>query len=106
MQLAVCVVLVSVAGHVAVHAHSDVTGGGPPGRVVLDGHPVGDGLQDLVLDLHHLAVGVEHLGVLHQVGGDDLQDQRVGVGVGTGGGGGGAGVRRNTSETQSRKIKI
>lgn len=65
LQLAVCVVLVGVPGHVAVHADSDVTGGYAPCRVVLNGHPVGDGLQDLVLDLDHLAVGVEHLGVLH-----------------------------------------
>ena len=72
LQLAVCVVLISVACHVVVNAHSDVTGGCTPCRVVLDSHPVGDGFKDLVLDLDHLAVGVEYFCVLHQMGGDHL----------------------------------
>lgn len=76
LQLAVCVVLIGVAGHVAVHAHPDVTGGGAPRGVILDGHPVGDGFEDLILDLYHLAVGVEHLGMLHEMGGDHLGGHR------------------------------
>lgn len=74
LQLAVRVVLVSVSRHVAVHAHPDVTGGRAPRRVILDGHPVGDGFKDLILDLYHLAVGVKYLGVLHQMGGDHLDE--------------------------------
>lgn len=76
LQLAVGIVLVRVAGHVVVHAHPDVTGGCAPCRVILDGHPVGDGFKDLILDLYHLAVGVKYLGVLHQMGGDHLDNSR------------------------------
>lgn len=76
LQLAVCIVLVSVASHIAVHAHPDITGGCTPCGVILDGHPVGNGFKDLILDLYHLAIGVKYLGVLHQMGGNNLENRR------------------------------
>lgn len=72
LKLPVSIVLVRVACDIAVHANADVTDGDTAHAVVLNGHPIGDGLQDLILYFDHLTVSVGDLGVLHGVGGDHL----------------------------------
>lgn len=76
LELSVHIVLVAVLGGVGEGADLDLPLGDPAHVVVLDGDPVHERAEDLVLDLLDAAVLVEVFGVGHDGRGDDLRSGR------------------------------
>lgn len=75
LQLPVHVVLVPVLGGVGERPDLDLPLGDSAHVVVLNGDPVHEGPEDLVLNLFDAAVLVEVLGVGHDGRGDDLRGE-------------------------------
>lgn len=73
LQLSVHVVLVAVLGRVGERSNLDLSLGDSAHVVVLNGDPVHQRAEDLVLDLLDAAVLVEVFGVGHHCGRDDLK---------------------------------
>lgn len=73
LQLPVNVVLVAVLGGVGERPDLDLPLGDPAHVVVLNGDPVHQGPEDLILDLLDAAVLVKVFGVSHHRRGDDLR---------------------------------
>lgn len=73
LQLTVHIIFISILGRVGEGADLDLTLCHSAHVVVLDGDPVHQGPEDLILDLLDAAVLVEVLGVSHGRRGDDLR---------------------------------
>lgn len=73
LQLSVNVIIVTVFGCVGERSNLDLPLGDSPHVVVLDGDPVHQRPEDLILDLLDAAVLVKVLGVGHHCCGDDLR---------------------------------
>lgn len=73
LQLSVHVVLISIFSSVCERSDLDLALGDSAHVVVLNGDPVHQRPEDLVLDLLDAAVLVEVLGVCHHCCGDDLR---------------------------------
>lgn len=73
LQLSIHVVLVAVLGRVGERSNLDLSLGDSAHVVVLNGDPVHQRAEDLVLDLLDAAVLVEVFGVGHHCSRDDLK---------------------------------
>jgi len=79
LQLAVHVVLIAVLCGVGKRSDLDLTFGDPAHVVVLDGDPVHQGPEDLILDLLDASVLVKVLCVGHHRSGNDLDTTSITV---------------------------
>lgn len=73
-ELSVPIIIISVLSGVGVGPNFELSFHHPAHAVVLHGHPIHEGTEDLILDLLDATVSVEMLTQCHHSGGDDLVD--------------------------------
>lgn len=76
LQLSIHIVLITVFGCVGEWSNLDLALGDPSHVVVLDGDPVHERSEDLILNLLNAAMLVKVFGVGHHCCGDDLRERR------------------------------
>lgn len=78
LQLSINIVLITIFGCVRERSNLDLPLGDSAHVVVLNGDPVHQRPEDLVLDLLDAAMLVEVFGVGHHCSGDDLRQEKGG----------------------------